>query len=127
MLPPVWIPHRRLDDGGLVGWLRPEGELWVAVSLLGHDLTGPVAWLVAEQTLEEIGLAGLADVWTLERPGASPLRVRIVEVNPDRVVVQTDDFGAIDAEVDRYELGWPAPAELRPWRTGDPDGGLVPR
>ena len=127
MLPPDWIPHRRLDDGELVGWLRPEGELWVAVSLLGHDLTGPVAWLVAEQTLEEIGLAGLADAWTLERPGASPLRVRIVEVNPDRVVVQTDDFGAIDAEVDRYELGWPAPAELRPWRTGDPDGGLVPR
>ena len=127
MLPADWIPHRRLGDGELVGWLRPEGELWVAVSLLGHDLTGSVDWLVAEQSLEEAGLAGLADVWTLERPAAPPLRVRIVEVTPDRVVVQSDDFGAIDAEVDRYELTWPTPSELRPWRMGDPDAGMVPR
>jgi hypothetical protein len=41
------------------------------------------------------------------------------------VVVQTDDFGAVDAPVERYELPWPAPARLRPMRPGDPDGRVL--
>jgi len=119
-LPPEWIEHRRPGDREPVGWIRPDGEDWVAVSLLGHDLTGPVDWLTAEETLDESGLSWLADVWTLEGDGG-PLRVRLVEVTPERVVVQTDDFGAIDVPVERFELPWPAPARLRPRRPGDPD------
>ncbi len=121
MLPTDWTAHRR-DDGELVGWIRPAGDDWVAVDLLGREASEPTEWLEAEAALEARGISWLADVWMLERPDAAPLRVRMVEVTPDRVVVQTDDFGAIDAPVDRFELAWPAPAALRPRRSGDPDG-----
>lgn len=119
VIPEDWIPYRR-DDGELLGWIRPAGADWVAVSLLGRDVSGPVDWLAAEEVLEELGLRWLADVWTLERPGGELLRVRITDLRPGRVVVQTDDFGAIDAVVERIELAWPVPAELRPRRDDDP-------
>ena len=73
-----------------------------------------------------------APLWHTDRPGLGAaelgnqeltdeqLRVRIVEVTTEHVVVQTDDFGAIDAPVDRYELPWPAPAALRAPRPTDP-------
>ncbi|MEZ3161613.1 hypothetical protein AB1K54_13870 [Microbacterium sp. BWT-B31] len=115
-----WTPHRR-DDGELVGWIRPDGQGWVAVDLLGREATGAVDWLDAEAALEQTGLAWLADAWMLERD-AGAVRVRILEVTPPRegtagrVVVQTDDFGAIDASVERFGLPWPAPEALRPMR-----------
>lgn len=126
MLPTDWIPHRRPEDREHVGWIRPDGDDWVAVSLLGHDLTDPVDWLDAEEALDSAGLSWLADVWMLENEDeeSGPVRVRLVEVTPERVVVQTDDFGAIDAPVTRHELPWPAPARLRPRRAGDPDGRI---
>jgi hypothetical protein len=124
MLPADWTPHRR-DDGELVGWIRPAddvGERWVPIDVLGREAAGALDWLDAEAALEERGIAWLGEVWMLEREDAVPLRVRLVEVNPDRVVVQTDDFGAIDAPVERFVLPWPAPATLRERRPGDPDG-----
>ncbi|KHK99782.1 hypothetical protein LK09_00010 [Microbacterium mangrovi] len=126
---PDWTPHRR-DDGELVGWIMPAGEDWVPIDLFGREVTGATDWLDAEAALEERGIRFLADIWMLERDGAAPVRVRIVEVTPDRagvpgrVVVQTDDFGAIDAPVTRFELPWPAPAALRPRRDDDPDGRI---
>ncbi|WP_460706231.1 hypothetical protein [Myceligenerans halotolerans] len=119
MVPDGWIPHRR-DDGELVGWIRPAGDDWVAVSLLGRDASDTVGWVEAEEALEGLGLRWLAEVWTLERPDGDPLRVRIVDVRPGRVVVQTDDFGALDAVVERVELDWPTPPALRPRRPDDP-------
>ncbi|WP_344248625.1 hypothetical protein [Isoptericola hypogeus] len=124
-LPADWIEHRRPDDREPMGWIRPDGDGWVAVSLLGRDLTGPVDWHAAEEALEDAGLRWMADVWTLERPEGGALRVRLVEVTPARVVVQTDDFGAIDVPVERFELPWPAPDRLRPRRDGDPDGTVL--
>ncbi|QAY59273.1 hypothetical protein ET475_04220 [Microbacterium protaetiae] len=124
MLPSDWTAHRR-DDGELVGWIRPAGQEWVAVDLLGREASAPVDWLEAEAALEARGIGWLADIWMLERKDAAPLRVRMVEVTPDHVVVQTDDFGAIDAPVERFELEWPAPATLRPRRDGDPDGRVI--
>lgn len=124
-LPTDWIEHRRPEDREALGWLRPDGDSWVAVSLLGRDVSGPLDWADAEEALEETGLAWMADVWTLERDGDEPLRVRLVEVTPDHVVVQTDDFGAIDVAVERFELPWPPPAALRPRREGDPDGRVL--
>ncbi len=124
MPPADWTPHRR-DDGELVGWIRPAddiGETWIAVDVLGRDASAAVDWLDAEAALEARGLAWLGEVWILERPDAAALRVRLVEVTPERVVVQTDDFGAIEAPVERFTLPWPAPATLRPRRPGDPDG-----
>ena len=127
MVPQEWIEHRRTGDREPLGWLRPEGDDWVAVSLLGRDLTGPVVWLTAEEALDDTGLRWLADAWMLDQPdGAAPLRVKIVHVAPDGVDVQTDDFGAIDAPVDVYALPWPAPAALRPRRADDPDGRVFP-
>ena len=125
MLPAGWTPHRR-DDGELVGWIRPEGDDWVAVDLLGREASGAVDWLEAELALEARGLSWLAEIWMLEQGAADALRVKLVEVTPGRVgeagrvVVQTDDFGAIDVPVDRYELAWPPPASLRPRNAGEP-------
>lgn len=120
-----WIPHRRPGDRELIGWIRPEGDDWVAVSLFGSDVSGPLDWVAAEEALEAIGLGWLAEPWMLEREGADPLRVRIVDVSPaapegaaGRVVVKTEDFGAIDVPYDTFELPWP-PAGLRPLRPGE--------
>lgn len=118
-VPDDWIPHRRPDDRELLGWLRPDGDAWVAVSILGWAVSEAGDWFAAEEALESVGLSFLADVWMLEREGADPLRVRVVEVSPARVVVQTDDYGAIDMPVTRIELPWPAPAELRLRHPGD--------
>ncbi len=119
-----WTPHRR-DDRELLGWIRPDGDDWVGVDLLGREVTGPVEWLDAEDALEAGGLAWLAEVWMLETEGG-PIRVRIAEVSPPvtpgetgRVVVHTDDFGAIDVASTQHHLPWPAPPGLRPRRPGE--------
>jgi hypothetical protein len=122
VIPPDWTPHHRPDDRELVGWIRPEGDAWVAVSLLGREVTEPVEWLEAEAALEEVGLAWMAGVWMLGGIADRPLRVKLVEVTPDHVVVQTDDFGAIDVPVERFELPWPPPGTLQPHRPGDDSG-----
>lgn len=119
-LPADWTPHRRPEDRELLGWIRPEGDDWVAVSLLGREVSGPGEWLDAEAALEEAGLAWLAEPWMLEGVGHAPVRVRLVEVTPERIVVKADDFGDVRASTTRYELPWPAPATLRPPHPDDP-------
>ncbi|MFD5226145.1 hypothetical protein ACFWHT_11050 [Microbacterium sp. NPDC058342] len=128
MLPSDWTPHRR-DDGELLGWIRPDGEGWVAIDVLGRTASGAVDWLDAEAALEAVGLAWLADVWMLEDEAPTPLRVRFVEVTPSegatagRIVVKADDFGDMQRPpAERFTLPWPAPARLREARPGDPDG-----
>ena len=119
VLPDGWFPHRRSSDGELVGWIRPEGDAWVAISRLGAELTPPVDWLVAETLLDDTSLAWLGEVWMLDQPDGPSLRVRLVELTDEHVVVQTDDFGAVDASVTRFELPWPPPTSLRPRRPGE--------
>lgn len=132
MLPADWIPHRR-TDGELLGWIRPEGERWVAVDVLGRVASDAVEWLEAEDALEAVGLAWLADAWMLEGESDEPLRVRFVEVTPPaadagRIVVKVDDFGDMQRPpAERFTLPWPAPARLRPGRAGDPDGRTITR
>ncbi|MFC8732864.1 hypothetical protein ACFT5B_10425 [Luteimicrobium sp. NPDC057192] len=126
MLPSDWVSHRRAGDREVVGWLRPEGDRWVAVSLLGHDLTRAVDWPDAEEALEDTGLGWLSGVWLLDHDDDEPVRVRLVEVTPERVVVQTDDFGAIDTPVERHVLPWPAPPALRPRDGVVPGLGAAP-
>ncbi len=125
MIAADWTPHRR-EDGELVGWVRPEGEDWVAVDLLGREVSGPTDWLAAEAVLEVGGIGYLADPWMLDGEGDLPVRVRMVEVTPERIVVKSDDFGAIDAPVRQWELPWPLPARLRSVRPDDPDAFTVP-
>lgn len=113
MIPADWIEHRRVGDGERLGWIRPEGDAWVAVSVLGRAVSDAVDWEDAELALEEVGLAYLAGVWTLQSDDGR-VAVRIVHVAPDGIAVQTDDFGAIDVPVDRFDLPWPAPSTLQP-------------
>ncbi|MET0734202.1 MAG: hypothetical protein ABWY55_00950 [Microbacterium sp.] len=124
MITEDWTPHRR-DDRELLGWIRPDGDAWIAVDLLGREVSEAVDWLEAEEALEARGLAWLAEVWMLESDDG-PIRVRIAEVTPPgaagesgRIVVHTDDFGAIDVPFTRIPLAWPAPAALRPRRPGE--------
>jgi len=121
VIPDDWTAHRR-DDGELIGWIRPEGDDWLAVDLLGRDVSGPLDWLDAEAALEDHGIAWLADVWMLEGEAPGAIRVRMVEVTPERVVVKVDDYGDVSRHSRQVALPWPAPARLRPPRPGDPDG-----
>lgn len=115
MPPESWIEHRRPGDRERLGWIRPEGDGFVALDALGREATGTVDWLEAEEALEERGLHWLADIWQLDLPDGSSERVRIVEVTPDRVVVKGDDFGAVDVVTTSYVLPFPAPDALRPF------------
>jgi len=121
-----WTPHRR-DDGELLGWIHPAGDLWIATDVLGRPASAPEEWLDAEAALERRGIAWLADPWMLEGEGAHPLRVRMVEVVPDgagapgRIVVKLDDFGDMARPAaEQFVLPWPIPDRLRPPRDGDP-------
>ena len=130
MIPADWTPHRR-EDGELLGWIRPEGADWLAVDVLGRELTGEIDWLDAEAALEEHGIRWLADPWVLEGEAEGPLRVQIVEVVPEgegRITVKIDDFGDMQRPpTQRYTLAWPLPAGLRPHGPGDPDGRTITR
>lgn len=116
----TWVEHRRTGDRELLGWVRPEGEAFVAVDLLGRDLTGPVDWLAAEEALEGRGLHWLAELWQLTLEDGARVRVRLVEVSPRHVLVKEDDMNAVDTgrHPVTYELPFPAPSTLGPF-TGD--------
>ena len=115
MPPESWIEHRRPGDRELVGWIRADGDGYVALDALGREATGTVDWTSAEEALEERGLRWLADLWQLDLPDGARARVRIVEVTPERVVVKVDDFGAVDAATPTFVLPFPAPDDLRPF------------
>ncbi|MFN8086055.1 MAG: hypothetical protein U0Q04_03580 [Microbacterium sp.] len=125
-VPAGWTPHRR-DDGEIVGWIRPDGEAWAAIDVLGREVAASVDWLDAEAALEDAGLAFLADPWMLERDDDPPLRVRLVEVTTGRIVVKAEDYGDVTSGAERFVLPWPLPARLRPVRPGDPDGFTLER
>jgi hypothetical protein len=108
-----WIEHRRAD-GERLGWMRPEGEGFVVIDLLGREVSGELDWFAAETLLDGLGIGYLADPYLLHRAGHEPLRVRLTEVSAGRIRVKKDDFGAIDAPLVEFTLGWPMPPELRP-------------
>ena len=115
MLPADWIEHRRADDRELLGWIRPDGEAFVAVDRLGRDVTGPVDWFDAEQALDERGLRWLAERWTLTLDDGTEQRVRFAEVSAERVVVVAEQWGAVLPGAATWTLPFPAPAGLRPF------------
>lgn len=119
VLPETWIEHRRAGDRELVGWVRPDGEGFVAIDRLGREVTGVVDWTDAEEALEARGLRWLADRWELVHDDGATTRVRLVEVTPDRVVVKADDLGDITATQQTWTLAFPPGAALRP-HVGDP-------
>lgn len=112
---PDWIEHRRADDGERVGWMKPVDDGFVAIDLLGRPRTDVVDWLQAEETLDEVGLAYLADPHELRLDDGAWLRVRIAEVTPVAIRVKKDDWGDINATQICYTLPFPVTEEqLRP-------------
>ncbi|MFE7845362.1 hypothetical protein ACFUTX_09255 [Microbacterium sp. NPDC057407] len=116
MLPSDWIEHRR-GDGEVLGWMVADGEGFRVHDLLGRELTGePIDWLDAEELLDDLGIGYLAERWTLRLPDGTRRPVRIAEASPRGVTVVADEFGAasaVGADLDRYRLPFPAPAELQ--------------
>lgn len=116
MLPPDWIEHRR-PDGEILGWMVADGESFRVYDLLGREITvEPIEWLEAEELLDGLGIGYLADRWTLRFADGSERPVRIAEASSRGVTVVADEFGAasaVGADLERFRLPFPAPAELR--------------
>lgn len=110
-----WIEHRRSPDGEPLGWMLPVDEDFIAIDLLGRERTGPVDWLTAEETLEDLGIGYLADPYELRLPDGQWLRVRLSEVSVDGIKVKKDDWSVNDINAEQlfYEVGFPMPPELR--------------
>lgn len=112
---PDWIEHRRSDDGERLGWMKPVGEGFVAIDLLGRHRTEVVDWLSAEETLDELGLGYLADPHELRLEDGSWLRVQIAEVSPAAIRVKKDDWGDTTATQLYYSVPFPVTEQqLRP-------------
>ncbi|MDN3496938.1 hypothetical protein QL996_13430 [Planococcus sp. APC 4015] len=110
-----WIEHRRSDDGERVGWMEPVNDGFVAIDLLGRRRTGAVDWMVAEETLDALGLGYLADPHELRLDDGSWLRVRIAEVSPAAIRVKKDDWGDMNADQIYYAVSFPVSEDrLRP-------------
>jgi hypothetical protein len=110
-----WIEHRRAEDDELIGFLVPDGEWFVPVTMFGYPIAASAAREAAEEELDRRGLRYLAERWTLQLQGQSPIQVEIVEASPQKVVVKNVDFSSgldhgtrftIQAPVD-YQLTLP--------------------
>ena len=108
-----WIEYRRQSDGERVGWILPRHEGFIAIDLLGSKRTGPIKWMDAEQYLEELGLAYLAEPYELEKESGEWVPVRLVSVSADDIEMKTEDYGAVDAPVTTYTVPFPKPDRLR--------------
>ena len=106
-----WVEHRR-PDGERIGWMRPEGEDFVPVDLLGRDLSSATDWLSAEHALSEAGIGYLADPYELLLDDGTWQRVRLVEVSPTLIRLKKENFGAIGGPRMAYTLPFPAPETL---------------
>jgi hypothetical protein len=96
MIPPDWEPCHRRDDGELIGYLVPVGDdLVVPATIFGHRLDDPMPVHAAEQTLEDIGLSYLADVWLLRDDDGADQRVVLLEATPEHVVVANAAFAHV--------------------------------
>lgn len=101
-----WIEHRRGLDGELLGWMRPEGDGFVVVDLLGRYRTQALDWLAAEEFLEELGIGYLADKYELWHEGEW-LRVRIIEASTSEIRLKKEDWGAMTAPTVYYQSSFP--------------------
>ena len=109
--PSDWIAHRR-GDGELLGWMRPEGDGFVVIDLLGREGTDILDWLAAEEFLEERGIGYLAEPYELLIDGTW-LRVRLTEVSPRGIRLKKEDWGDMTVTQIAFELPFPAPETLR--------------
>lgn len=107
------IEHRRGMDGEILGWMKPVGDGFVAIDLLGREVTGVVPWLDAEEALDALGIGYLAEPFELQLEDGRWLRVRLAEVSAQEIRVKKDDWGDMTAPQIYYTLPFPAPERLR--------------
>lgn len=106
-----WIEHRRADDGERMGWIKPVDEGFVAIDLLGRRRTDVVDWMLAEETLDALGLGYLAEPHELRLNDGSWLRVRIAEVSSVSIRVKKEDWGDMNATQTYHSLAFPVTEE----------------
>ncbi|CAO1654004.1 S1 motif domain-containing protein [Salinibacterium sp. NYA9b] len=87
--------------------MKPVGEGFVAIDLLGRPRTDVVDWMLAEETLDELGLGYLADPHELRLDDGTWLRVRIAELSSGEIRVKKDDWGNMEATQLYYSLTFP--------------------
>jgi len=112
VIPRHWTPYRRPRDGELVGYLAPEGELVVPLTVFGSPLAEAVAWSRAIEVLERDGLSSLSERWLLQLDGGDEIMVMILSAFPDRVEVVRADYGIYSHDSDRYTLAVPTDGRL---------------
>lgn len=114
MIPASWAAYYREDDGELVGYLVPDGELFVPVTVFGYELGDAVDEYDASRTLESIGLSYLADTWVLSIADRDePINVQIVEASPEALKVKSVDYGWEQDYGTIIELSVPESGRLR--------------
>lgn len=96
--------------------MRPHGEGFVVIDLLGRECSGALDWFEAETLLDDLGIGYLADAYELRLENGAWLRVRITEVSTVRVRVKRDDWGDITVPNVEFTLSFPPNDELRPVR-----------
>lgn len=114
MIPSSWQEHRRDDDGELLGYLVPDGELHTPVTVFGFPLDRGLDEYDAGQVLDSVGLSYLADRWLLtveDRP--EPINVQIVEASPSTLRVKSVDYGYSVDYGTVFELPVPETGRLR--------------
>ncbi|TKV26128.1 hypothetical protein FDK12_14300 [Arthrobacter sp. NamB2] len=114
MITASWTAYYREDDGELLGYLVPDGELFVPVTVFGYELGDAVDEYYASQVLESIGLSYLADTWVLSIADRNePINVQIVEASPEALKVKSVDYGWDQNYGTIIELPVPEPGKLR--------------
>lgn len=109
-----WIEHRRGPDGERLGWMKPRGDGFIAVDLLGRERTDVVDWLSAEEVLDELGIGYLAEPYELRLDSGEWARVRLTEVSARHIRVKREDWGDMTAPQVYFEVPFPPSESLRP-------------
>lgn len=113
------MEHRR-PDGEVVGYIEMRGERFQPYDLAGRPIGEPLEWNDAEESIEQLGLAWLAEPYLADLDGER--RVRVTEIDREHIVFVADEFGASQAVgaamLDRWVVTLPLTLELRPIHTG---------
>ena len=108
-------PHRRGTDRELVGWIRASGDDFVAIDLLGRQVTAPTDWVTAEEALDELGIGYLANRFEyFDGNEWVPVRISETSSNGIGLLVDHGAVGVIGAPQQRLTAAFPLdPQQLR--------------
>ncbi|GAA4421663.1 hypothetical protein ACFQV2_06990 [Actinokineospora soli] len=103
----------RDTDRALLGYVREaDGDLWSPLTVFGYPLGPDAPYDEARDTVEQRGLATLADRWHLRDTDGEWYACAIQEATPARVRVSITDLGHPDVYSSRT-IENPTPETLR--------------